>query len=74
MIIRRFFTAIFLFSFVITLSACMDDNEKKVKHYKRALEYIKIADEKAAVIELKNAIQLDAKFADARYQLGLLSS
>ena len=54
------------------LSACSTPEEKKEKHYLRALEYIKIADEKAAILELKNAIQLDAKFANARYQLGLL--
>ena len=58
--------------FCFNFSACSDSSQKKEKHYSRALEYIKIEDEKAAVIELKNAIQLDAKFADARYQLGLL--
>ena len=58
--------------FTFNLVACSDSSQKKEKHYKRALEYIKIDDEKAAIIELKNAIQLDAKFGDARYQLGLL--
>lgn len=54
------------------LPACSGADEKKVKHYQKALEYIKASDDKAAVIELKNAIQQDAKYADARYQLGLL--
>lgn len=61
-----------LFVSLLCLSACSTPEEKKEKHYLRAMEYIKIADEKAAILELKNAIQLDAKFADARYQLGLL--
>lgn len=60
---------IFIF---FTLPACSDADKKKDKHYLRALEYIKIDDDKSAVLELKNAIQLDAKFADARYQLGLI--
>ncbi len=64
-----FILVIFLF---FTVSACTDANQKKENHYKRALEYVKTDDQKSAIIELKNAIQLDAKFADARYQLGLL--
>lgn len=57
---------------LVSLAACSTPEEKKEKHYLRAMEYIKIADDKAAILELKNAIQLDAKFAEARYQLGLL--
>lgn len=60
------------FILLILLPACSTPEEKKEKHYLRAMEYVKIGDEKAAILELKNAIQLDPKFADARYQLGLL--
>lgn len=70
--IRRLITSAVLILSCIVLPACQDSEEKKIKHYKRALEYIKIDDQKAAIIELRNAIQLDAKFADARYQLGLI--
>jgi tetratricopeptide (TPR) repeat protein len=66
------FAAWILVIFFFTLSACSDPEQKKEKHYLRALEYVKIDDDKAAILELRNAIQLDAKFADARYQLGLL--
>ncbi len=66
------FAAWILVIFLLTLSACSDPEQKKEKHYLRALEYVKIDDDKAAILELRNAIQLDAKFADARYQLGLL--
>ena len=68
----RRLTAAILVLLVLFLSACNDPNEKKIKHYKRALEYIKIDDNKSAVIELKNAIQIDPKYGEARYQLGLL--
>ncbi|EKD37746.1 MAG: hypothetical protein ACD_75C01012G0001 [uncultured bacterium] len=72
MICHRLLTVLLIVSLFFTLSACSTPEEKKEKHYLRALEYIKIADEKAAILELKNAIQLDAKYADARYQLGML--
>ena len=36
------------------------------------MEFIEEQDDQAAIIELRNAIKLDATFAEARYQLGLL--
>ena len=72
MIFNRLAALTLIVFFVFTIPACSNSEQKKEKHYKRALEYIKIDDPKAAVIELKNAIQIDAKFADARYQLALL--
>ncbi|MFH0781455.1 MAG: tetratricopeptide repeat protein [Pseudomonadota bacterium] len=72
MIATRLFNTLLLGILFCTLPACLSDNKKKENHYLKALEYSKVADDKAAIIELKNAIQLDAKFADARYQLGLL--
>ncbi|KJR99524.1 MAG: hypothetical protein VR65_16250 [Desulfobulbaceae bacterium BRH_c16a] len=72
MIRQRILTALLIVSIFSALSSCSTPEENKEKHYLRAIEYIKIADEKAAILELKNAIQLDAKYADARYQLGML--
>lgn len=72
MISKRLFNVVFLLIFFCSVPACSDDNQKKEKHYLKALEYIKKAEDKEAIIELRNAIQLDGKFADARYQLGLL--
>lgn len=72
MTLKNLSTLILLVIFCSTLSACSSADNKKAKHYQRALEYIKMSDDKAAILELKNAVQLDAKFADARYQLALL--
>ena len=72
MVCTRLLTTLLLFSLLFTLPACSSPEEKREKHYLRALEYIKIDDQKSALLELKNAIKLDAKYADARYQLGLL--
>ncbi len=73
MVCKRLSALILLFLFLLTvLPACSNTDEKKAKYYKRALEYIKIDKPQAAIIELKNAIKLDEKFADARYQLALL--
>lgn len=72
MTLKHLSTLALLVVFFCTLPACSGADDKKAKHYQRALEYIKSSNDKAAIIELKNAIQLDGKFADARYQLGLL--
>ncbi len=72
MTVQRVIIALFCLFLLFTASSCSTPEEKKQKHYLRALEYIKINDDKAAILELKNAVQMDAKYADARYQLGLL--
>ncbi len=56
----------------LLLTGCSSPDEKKERHYLKALEYIKQEQPKAAILELRNAIQIDEKYADARYQLGLL--
>lgn len=63
------FPLIFLCLF---LTACSSPEEKKERHYLKAMEYLKQEKPKAAILELRNAVQIDAKYADARYQLGLL--
>ena len=57
---------------LLAVSACSTPEKKKEQHYLKAMEYIKKAEDKAAVLELRNAIQIDPKYAEARYQLGLL--
>jgi len=66
----RFFVFVLIF---LMVTACSSDPEKKkTDHYSKAMVYVQNHDDKAAIIELRNAIQIDPKYADARYQLGLL--
>jgi tetratricopeptide (TPR) repeat protein len=53
-------------------TACSPPEQNKQVYLKNALEYIKQNNREAAILELRSAIQLDAKFGAARYQLGLL--
>jgi len=61
--------AVLWLSFIIS---CSSPEENKERHYLKALEYIEHEEPKAAIIELRNAIQIDPLYAIARYQLGLL--
>jgi tetratricopeptide (TPR) repeat protein len=72
MTLQRFAGHVLIALLLFSIPACSNPEQKKTKHFKRALEYIKLDDQKSAVLELKNAIQIDAKYADARYRLGLL--
>ncbi|NTV51229.1 MAG: tetratricopeptide repeat protein [Desulfobulbaceae bacterium] len=53
-------------------TACSSPEKDKQVYYNNALNYIKQDNREAAILELRSAIQLDAKYGDARYQLGLL--
>lgn len=57
---------------LLFFSGCSDPEQKKQNHYSKALEFIQKDDPNSAAIELRNAIQIDPKFADARYQLALI--
>ncbi len=71
--IRTFIKNFLLLILVASLfSACSSPEKDKQTHYSNALEYIKNDNPEAAVLELRSAIQLDAKYGEARYQLGLL--
>jgi tetratricopeptide (TPR) repeat protein len=73
MIINQRIVKLLLFFFCICLvPACSSKEEKKQVYYQNALNYIKEKKRDAAIIELRNAIQIDAKYGEARYQLGLL--
>lgn len=71
----RFIRGLGLFCLVFSLlfaTGCSDPDQQKQKHYSKALEFLQKDDAKSASIELRNAIQIDPKFANARYQLGLI--
>jgi tetratricopeptide (TPR) repeat protein len=72
MILTRWLSLCCIILVLSLLPGCSDPDKKKQKHFSRAIEYIQQEDSNAAILELRNAIQIDPKFADARYQLGLL--
>ncbi len=57
---------------LISLVGCSNPEKDKEAHYQKALEYINKSDNKAAIIELRNAVDIDGKLAKAHYQLALL--
>ncbi len=57
---------------LLTTNACSNPEQEKQQAYQRALKYINENNTKAAIIELKNAIQIDPKFSDAHHKLGKL--
>ncbi|WP_028585934.1 tetratricopeptide repeat protein [Desulfogranum mediterraneum] len=61
-----------LIAFLALTAGCSDPAKDKEVHFKKAMIYLDEDKPEAAIIELRNAIQIDPKFADARYQLGLL--
>lgn len=69
------FSRIFFFLFILSLfliSACSNPEKEKEVHFQKAIEYIDQENNKAAIIELRNAVALDGKFSIAHYQLALL--
>jgi putative PEP-CTERM system TPR-repeat lipoprotein len=55
---------------MLGLTACEDDSKNAQEHFNRALDYRNSGDMRAAVIELKNVLQIDPDHAEARWLLG----
>ncbi|HEX7629762.1 MAG TPA: tetratricopeptide repeat protein, partial [Candidatus Methylomirabilis sp.] len=55
----------------ILLVACGGPEAKKMKFFNKAMGYYGKADYVRAGLEFKNAIQIDPKFAEAHYMLGM---
>ncbi len=59
----------------LSLPACSRDKASpgdSIAFVQKAKDYIQAGNDKAAIIELRNAVSRDPKNAEARYQLGLL--
>jgi tetratricopeptide (TPR) repeat protein len=55
---------------ILTLSSCSADPAKqKLKHLKSGEQYFKQSKYQEAVVEFRNAVQIDPRSADAHYQL-----
>lgn len=63
---------LFLLASVMACASCSSPEKDKVEYYNSALEYIEKNEPEAAIIELRNALQVDAKYGAAYYRLGLL--
>lgn len=69
---KPFYLKVFFFIAVLLLIGCSTSpEEKKTAHYQKGMEYVNAGEYRAAVIEFRNAVQIDPSFAEARYQLGL---
>ena len=67
---RRFFRWIIVLCILI-IAACASPEQKKTKYFESGKAYYDRGEFDKAVIEFKNAIQIDPKFADAHYMLGM---
>ncbi len=64
--------SLLLITLLICSSCSFNPQKEKERHLKKAQIYEQEEKFDSAIIELKNAIKIDPKFADARYRLGLL--
>jgi tetratricopeptide (TPR) repeat protein len=55
----------------VALVSCSDPAVRKQKAYEKGVALSESGDAKKAILEFRNAIQIDPNFTDARYQLGL---
>jgi Tfp pilus assembly protein PilF len=58
------------------MSGCSEEksstaDQKKTVHYERGLKYVELEDYESALLEFKNALEVDPRFVAARYQLAL---
>jgi len=68
--IKRISIAALLLTSLLGLSGCQQKTSEE--HIAAAKEFVVKGDQQAAIVELKNAIQLDPKQAEARFELGNL--
>jgi tetratricopeptide (TPR) repeat protein len=61
-----------VFFTLVSMSACSTPEEKKMKYYEKGKQLYEQGDYTSARLELKNAIQIDHKFAEAFYMLGMV--
>lgn len=69
-VLSKISIAALLLSSLIGLSGCQQKTSEE--HIATAKEFVINGDQQAAIVELKNAIQLDPKQAEARFELGNL--
>lgn len=68
--INRLTSILMVLALLLLAAACASREEKKAKFYGKGKALYEQGDHVRAKIELKNALQIDPKFADAYYMLG----
>jgi Flp pilus assembly protein TadD len=61
--------AVFL---VLLVAACDTPEEKEAKHLARGIEFSEAGDDAKAMVEFRNVLRLNAKNAEALYEVGLI--
>lgn len=72
MTIKRAATLLLFILSVAGLGGCSSPEKDKEVLLSKAMKYIEKNEKDAAILELRNAIKIDAKYSEALYQLGLL--
>lgn len=70
--INRLTALALVFFTLVSMSACSTPEEKKIKYYEKGKLLYEQGDYTSARLELKNAIQIDPKYAEAFYMLGMV--
>jgi len=70
---QRILTATAIILIFSILAACSGPEEKKVAFYNKGKALYEKGDYVKAALEFKNAIQIDLKYADAYYMLGMVA-
>ena len=68
----NFWSIITFTLFILLTVGCSKTEPPQISHYSKGMEHVEKKDFNAAVEEFNKAITLDPRFADARYQLGLI--
>jgi len=66
--LKQFF--IIIFFVYIAMYGCSSDEEKKVSHLKKGRAYFDKGEYKSALLEFKNAVQIDPEYIEAYINLG----
>ena len=64
-------TTLILFMFSLLSTGCTKSEDLALNHYDKGLSLFQTKDYNSAIIEFRNALQLDPRMAKAHYHLGL---
>ncbi len=59
----RYLPFFLVFGILLLVAGCSNPEKEKAEAFDKAMAYVEKGENKAAIIELKNAIQIDPKYA-----------